>query len=501
MINIYEEIQRLVQYGLDKGLICREDEIYVCNRILEILKLDEFEEAVVAQESLAHPQKILDRILDFAYDKGILEENTVTYRDLLDTKIMDCFMPRPSELRRGFEADYGISPQRATENYYNLSMASNYIRTERTSKNVSWKTQTDFGELEITINLSKPEKDPKAIAAAKNMPSTSYPKCLLCKENEGYAGRINHPARQNHRIIPVKLGEEDWFLQFSPYVYYHEHAIIFKDQHEPMKISKDTFARLLAFVDQFPHYFIGSNADLPIVGGSILSHDHFQGGNYSFAMERAPIIKAMEVKDFEDVEVGMVKWPLSVIRIRSNQRERLVALAAMILEKWKVYSDDRVEILCCTKGESHNTITPIARYKDQKFELDLVLRNNRTSEEHPMGIFHPHKDVHHIKKENIGLIEVMGLAVLPDRLIHELDLLRDCLLGLKDIDEYEELEKHKSWFNRMKQQYPDMTVDFDEILKLEVGKIFERILMDAGVFKQDQEGLEAFEDFMKTLSR
>jgi UDPglucose--hexose-1-phosphate uridylyltransferase len=501
LIDIYREIQRLIDYGLDKGLICNEDEIYVRNRISEVLKLDEYEEVAVEKEDLAHPQEILDRMLDYAHEKGILEENTITYRDLLDTKIMDCFISRPSDLRKSFDIDYRISPQLATENYYKLSMASNYIRTERTNRNVSWKTQTDFGELEITINLSKPEKDPKAIAAAKNIKSTSYPKCLLCKENEGYAGRVNHPARQNHRIIPVKLGEEDWFLQFSPYVYYHEHAIIFKDRHEPMKITEDTFARLLAFVDQFPHYFIGSNADLPIVGGSILSHDHFQGGNYSFAMERASILKAIEIKGFEDVEVGIVKWPLSVVRIRSEKRERLVELAAMILDKWKGYSDESVEILSYTKNEPHNTITPIARYKNRKFELDLVLRNNRTSEEHPMGIFHPHQDVHHIKKENIGLIEVMGLAVLPDRLIHELDLLKDCLLGLKDIDEYEELDKHREWFHHMKQQYQDVHRDLDIVLRLEVGKTFERILVDAGVFKQDQKGLEAFEGFMKNLSR
>ncbi len=501
MINIYREIQRLIHYGLGKGLICNEDEIYVRNRILELFKLDEYEEVTVVKEDVDHPQGILDPMLDYAYEKGILEENTVTYRDLLDTKIMDCFMPRPSDLRKGFVADYRISPQLATENYYKLSMASNYIRKERTDRNVSWKTQTEFGELEITINLSKPEKDPKAIAAAKNIKATAYPKCLLCKENEGYAGRVNHPARQNHRIIPVKLGEEDWCLQFSPYVYYHEHAIIFKDCHEPMKITEDTFARLLAFVDQFPHYFIGSNADLPIVGGSILSHDHFQGGNYSFAMERAPILKAIEIKGFEDVEAGIVKWPLSVVRIRSEKRERLVALAAIILDKWKGYSDERVEILSYTKDEPHNTITPIARFKNQKFELDLVLRNNRTSEEHPMGIFHPHQDVHHIKKENIGLIEVMGLAVLPDRLIYELDLLKDCLLGWKDIDDYEDLDKHRKWFQYMKQQYQDTHRDLDAMMRLEVGKTFERILMDAGVFKQDPKGLEAFEGFMKFLSR
>lgn len=498
-MNIFKEIKRLINYGINKGLIYKEDEIYVRNKILEILKLDEYEDAEVEKEDLENPQKILDNILDYAYEKGVLEHNTVTYRDLLDTKIMDCFISRPSEIIRRFYEDYKKSPKLATENYYNMSRASNYIRTERTNKNLRWKTKTNFGELDITINLSKPEKDPKAIAAAKSLKSSSYPKCLLCKENEGYAGRINHPARHNHRVIPVELGNEEWFLQFSPYVYYNEHAIIFKGSHDPMKITKTTFERLLEFIEKFPHYFIGSNADLPIVGGSILSHDHFQGGNYRFPMEKAPILKKISIKGFEDVEVGIVKWPLSVIRIRSEKRNRLAELGEKILDAWRGYSDESVEILSHTNGEPHNTITPIARYKNNKFELDLVLRNNRTSDEHPMGIFHPHSDVHNIKKENIGLIEVMGLAVLPARLKNELELLKGCLMGNQNIDEYEELEKHREWYNYLKNKYKDANLDFDKILKLEVGKVFERILTDAGVFKQNSEGLKAFERFANSV--
>lgn len=498
-MNIFKEIKRLINYGINKGLIYKEDEIYVRNKILEILKLDEYEDAEVEKEDLENPQKILDNILDYAYEKGVLEHNTVTYRDLLDTKIMDCFISRPSEIIRRFYEDYKKSPKLATENYYNMSKASNYIRTERTNKNLRWKTKTNFGELDITINLSKPEKDPKAIAAAKSLKSSSYPKCLLCKENEGYAGRINHPARHNHRVIPVELGNEEWFLQFSPYVYYNEHAIIFKGSHDPMKITKTTFERLLEFIEKFPHYFIGSNADLPIVGGSILSHDHFQGGNYRFPMEKAPILKKISIKGFEDVEVGIVKWPLSVIRIRSEKRNRLAELGEKILDAWRGYSDESVEILSHTNGEPHNTITPIARYKNNKFELDLVLRNNRTSDEHPMGIFHPHSDVHNIKKENIGLIEVMGLAVLPARLKNELELLKGCLIGNQNIDEYEELEKHREWYNYLKNKYKDANLDFDKILKLEVGKVFERILTDAGVFKQNSEGLKAFERFANSV--
>ena len=481
---------------MNKRLISYEDEIYVRNKILEILQLDEHEDIIIEKETLENPQVILDNILEYAHGNGTLSENSVTYGDLLDTKIMDCFLPRPSEVIRKFYEDYSISPKTATDAYYKWSMASNYIRTDRISKNLNWKADTAYGQLEITINLSKPENDPKAIAAAKNIKSVSYPKCLLCKENEGYAGRLNHPARQNHRIIPIELCDEKWFFQYSPYVYYNEHSIIFKDIHEPMKITRDTFRRLLEFVFWFPHYFIGSNADLPIVGGSILSHDHFQGGNHVFPMEKASIIKKVFIQDYEDVEIGIVKWPLSVIRITRKDKERLVHLGEAILNRWKEYSDESVDILAHTKDESHNTITPIARYKNSTYELDLVLRNNRTSEEHPMGIFHPHEDVHHIKKENIGLIEVMGLAVLPARLVDELAILKDCLLGTENIEHHEELNKYQTWFQYLRHQYDATKENVDGILKHEVGKIFERILMDAGVFKQDSRGLEAFESFI-----
>ncbi len=498
-MNISGEIKRLIHYGIEKELIEKEDIIYVRNRILEILKLDEYKDIQMEFKNLENPQCILDNISEYAYEKGILEENTITYKDLLDAKIMDCFIPRPSEVIKKFHKDYKISPQLATKKYYKMAKDSNYIRTERTNKNLMWKASTEFGELEITINLSKPEKDPKAIAAAKNMQSTTYPKCLLCKENEGYAGRINHPARQNHRVIPITLYNEEWFLQFSPYVYYNEHSIIFKGNHEPMKITKTTFARLLDFVEKFPHYFIGSNADLPIVGGSILSHDHFQGGNHAFAMEKAPNLKKVKIKNFEEAEVFILKWPLSVIRIRHEKKEKLIELGGRILKEWRGYSDESVNILSHTKEEPHNTITPIARYKNNKFELDLVLRNNRANDKYPFGIFHPHEDVHHIKKENIGLIEVMGLAVLPARLKEELNLLKECLLGNKDINEHEELEKHMNWFENLKNKYKDKNVNFDRILRMEVGKKFEKVLLDAGVFKQDEKGLKAFENFIHSL--
>ncbi|HYF84770.1 MAG TPA: UDP-glucose--hexose-1-phosphate uridylyltransferase [Clostridia bacterium] len=498
-MNIYKQIKRLINYGLDKGLINKEDELYVRNRLLEILKLDEYEDIEADTEKLTNPHPILDEILDYAYEKGVLGENTVTYRDLLDTKLMDCFMPRPSEVIRKFYSDYEKSPVTATYNYYGMSIASNYIRTERTSKNASWKADTAFGELDITINLSKPEKDPIAIAASKNIRATSYPKCLLCKENEGFAGTLNHPARHNHRIIPLELCEEKWFLQYSPYVYYNEHSIVFKDSHEPMRISKTTFDRLLEFIEKFPHYFIGSNADLPIVGGSILTHDHFQGGNYKFAMETASVLKEVSIKDYEDVEACIVNWPMSVIRIRSGNRERLSALGGKILEAWRKYSDESVDIIAETQGEPHNTITPIARYSKGKFELDLVLRNNRTNEEHPLGIFHPHSEVHHIKKENIGLIEVMGLAVLPARLINELKLLEACLMGTESIEQHEELEQHRHWFLQLKEKYGNTDIDMDKVLRTEVGKVFEKVLLDAGVFKLDSKGLEAFSRFINSI--
>lgn len=498
-MDIYREIKRLINYGLQKNLIEIEDEIYIRNKILNILGLNEYKEKEANREELDNPQNILDNILDYAFEQGILEEDTITYRDLLDTEIMDSFIPRPSQVVKSFYKDYQRSPRIATENYYEMSKASNYIRSERINKNISWTTDSKYGELDITINLSKPEKDPKTIAAAKLMKDTKYPECLLCKENEGYSGRINHPARQNHRIIPIELSNEQWYLQYSPYVYYNEHCIVFKDTHVPMKITKDTFKRLLQFVSKFPHYFIGSNADLPIVGGSILSHDHFQGGNYEFAMERAPLLKNISIKGFQDVEIGIVKWPMSVIRIKSEKQERLVELGSIILESWKAYSDEDVNIIAQTDNEPHNTITPIVRYKNNRYELDLVLRNNRTSKLYPLGIFHPHSDVHNIKKENIGLIEVMGLAVLPARLKRELVLLEDCLLGIKFIEEHKEIYKHKNWFYYMKDKYKGKSLNWNYILKIELGKTFERILEDAGVFKQNPEGLAAFERFILSI--
>lgn len=498
-MNIYHEIKRLINFGLDKGLITHEDETYVRNRLLDILRLDDYEDIQVPREEISNPQLILDNILDYAYENGILEQDTITYRDVLDTKLMDCFMSKPSDVIRRFYSDYEKSPALATDNYYRMSIASNYIRTERTDRNAGWKTETDFGQLDITINLSKPEKDPIAIAAAKHMKAASYPKCLLCKENEGFAGTLNHPARNNHRIIPISLRGEKWFLQYSPYVYYNEHSIVLKDEHVPMKITEATFERLLEFVAKFPHYFIGSNADLPIVGGSILSHDHFQGGNYCFAMEKAPSLKQFSIKGFEDVGVSIVKWPMSVIRIRSAKRERLSALAGKLLDAWRAYSDEGAGIIAFTGEEPHNTITPIARFREGAFELDLVLRNNRTSEEHPLGIFHPHSDVHHIKKENIGLIEVMGLAVLPARLINELELIKACLEGSCNIGEHEELKQHKSWFCKLKEKYDGKQVDYESVLKQEVGRIFERVLLDAGVFKPDEKGLLAFSKFIESI--
>jgi len=499
-MNIYKEIQRLIHYGLEKELIFDEDIIYVRNRILDTLHLDEFEEINIELEGLNSPQVILDNILDYAFEQGLLEENTVTYRDLFDTKIMDCFVSRPSEVVRKFNEDYKVSPKLATEEFYKMSQSSNYIRTNRVNKNMSWKTKTKFGELDITINLSKPEKEPNAIAKAKTLKSTSYPKCLLCKENEGYQGHLNHPARQNHRIIPLELCSEEWFLQYSPYVYFNEHSIIFKGRHEPMKISKATFDRLLSFVEKFPHYFIGSNADLPIVGGSILSHDHFQGGHYTFAVEKAPILKSFNICGFEDTEVGIVNWPASIIRLRDEDKNRLSELGGYILDTWKIYSDESVEIIATTGDEPHNTITPIARFKDGKYELDLVLRNNRRCQERPLGIFHPHENLHHIKVENIGLIEIMGLAVLPARLKNELELLKMCLLGKFEFSDYPELEKHHQWYQYLQGKHKNFELDYDEILKFEVGKIFEQVLIDVGVFKINETGLQAFERFIHSIS-
>ena len=484
MIN--REINRLINFALQKGLISEEDRIYSINMLLGTLNLNEFEEENI-DETLDNPTEILENILDYAVSKNMIE-NSTTERDLFDTKVMNCVMPRPSEVINTFLRLYKEDPKHATDYYFDLSIASNYIRKERTDKNIVWKTSTPYGDLDITINLSKPEKDPKEIAKAKLQKASSYPKCLLCKENEGFYGNLNHPARQTHRIIPLNLNDTKWFLQYSPYTYYNEHCIVLNSEHIPMKINRTTFENLLGFVEQFPHYFVGSNADLPIVGGSILSHDHYQGGRYTFAMENALLEKSYVIPGYEKVTVGRLKWPMSVVRLVSDNKDDLLNLADHILSTWRKYSDATVDILSNTNNEPHNTITPIARYKNNKYELDLVLRNNRTSEKYPLGLFHPHEEVHHIKKENIGLIEVMGLAVLPARLKNELNIIKNALLdGEKDISTNEIVSKHAKWYNYIINKYSSFTEDtIMEILKEEVGLKFQEVLTHAGVFKRDE---------------
>jgi UDPglucose--hexose-1-phosphate uridylyltransferase len=503
-LNISAEIGRLIQYGLKKGLISKWDVDYTRNRILEVLCLDDIEKVEVEDEDLNSPVEILEKILDWAAVNGRLEESTVTYRDLFDTKIMGCFAARPSEIIRTFYEEYNQKgPETATNHFYRFSQDIHYIRTDRIAKNEHWFTSTPYGDLEITINLSKPEKDPKAIAAARLLKQSTYPECLLCKENEGYAGRVNHPARQNLRVIPIELAGEQWYFQFSPYVYYNEHAIVFSAEHVPMKISKKTFERILEFVAKFPHYFLGSNADLPIVGGSILSHDHFQGGKHDFPMAKAEIEQEFSFSAFPNVKAGIVKWPMSVIRLQGENRYELIELADYILQKWKGYSDESVDIQAFSGDTPHNTITPIARRRENLFELDLVLRNNRTSEEHPLGIFHPHQEVHHIKKENIGLIEVMGLAILPGRLKEELKTLAECLVHdnyVEQIRKHPNIIKHLDWAIAVKQKYPNLNeANVLKILREEVGLVFMTILEHAGVFKRNKEGKEAFERFIETI--
>jgi UDPglucose--hexose-1-phosphate uridylyltransferase len=497
MINY--EINRLLNFGLHQGLICEEDQIYSANMLIGLLNVDDFEPEEV-NEKLETPTPILENILDYATEKSMIE-NTVTERDLFDTKIMNCLMPRPSEVIHSFNKLYSESPERATNYYYKLSIASNYVRKDRIDTNIVWKTHTEYGDLDMTVNMSKPEKDPKDIAKAKLLKSTSYPKCLLCKENEGFYGNINHPARQTHRIIPFEFGENQWFFQYSPYTYYNEHCIILNANHIPMKISRKTFENLLSFIDILPHYFAGSNADLPIVGGSILSHDHYQGGRYTFAMEKAPIEKTYSIDGYDDIEVGIVKWPMSVVRISSDNKDKLIDLAEHILTSWRNYSDESVNILSHTGDEPHNTITPIARKRNGKYELDLVLRNNRTSVEHPLGIFHPHNEVHHIKKENIGLIEVMGLAVLPARLKEELNLLKKCLINkTNDISKDECISKHNDWYKYLMNKYQNITEkNADNILQEEVGIKFLEVLSHSGVFKRNSMGLCAFDKFINIL--
>lgn len=504
---IQEAIRKLIVYGLKTGLVSEEDKIYTTNRLLELFELDELEdvdeqkEQEIEETDVEELEDILSCMLDYAYEKGILKENGIVYRDLFDTKIMSTLMPRPSEVIRTFQEYYGQDAQKATDYYYKLSCDSDYIRRYRIKKDMKWVTSTEYGDLDITINLSKPEKDPKAIAAARNAKQAGYPKCLLCRENEGYAGRINHPARQNHRIIPVTIQNDAWGFQYSPYVYYNEHCIVFNGQHIPMKIDRGTFCKLFDFVKLFPHYFVGSNADLPIVGGSILSHDHFQGGHYEFAMAKAPVERTFKVSGFEDVEAGIVKWPMSVIRLKAADSDRIIELADKILNKWRGYTDEDAFIYAQTEGEPHNTITPIARKRGECFELDLVLRNNITTKEHPLGVYHPHAGLHHIKKENIGLIEVMGLAVLPARLKEEMELLKKAILEGRDLHKDEVLEKHADWVDKFKSGYDKIDAsNIDQIIQKEIGIVFMQVLSDAGVYKRDEEGRKAFDRFIEGLN-
>ncbi len=491
MISKY--IAALADYGVRSGLIGESDRTWAVNRLLESLDLHEFEVCEAdAQEPL---EDILRHLLDDAVERGVIEDGIVS-RDLLDTKLMGVLTPRPSAVIREFSEKYERSPEAATDWYYAFSQATDYIRKYRIAKDVKWIASTEYGDLDITINLSKPEKDPRAIAAAKNAVQSAYPKCQLCAENEGYAGRIDHPARQNHRTIPITIDNKGWFFQYSPYVYYNEHCIVFNGEHTPMQIERATFRKLLGFVKQFPHYFVGSNADLPIVGGSILSHDHFQGGRYTFAMERAPVEQEISFKGFEDVFAGIVKWPMSVIRLRCADDHRLVELADRILTAWRGYTDEAAFIFAETNGEKHNTITPIARMRDGQLELDLVLRNNITTEEHPLGVYHPHAELHHIKKENIGLIEVMGLAVLPARLKDELAALSEVLVSGGDIADHSDLAKHKPWVEKMRTEYDFTKETVDGILRDEVGEIFAKVLEHAGVYKCNADGRSAFQRFI-----
>ena len=502
-MSIYREFERLINFGLKNELFEKEDKIFMRNSLIDLFKLDEYIVEEVEDENLENVTPIMENLLNYAYEMGILESNSPVYRDLLDSKIMGILMPRPSQVINNFNMLYAINKKSSTDYLYKLGKDCDYIRTSRIAQNMTWKTATKYGDMDITINLSKPEKDPKAIAAARNVSSSSYPKCLLCKENVGYAGRLNHPARQNLRIIPFKLQGDEWNLQYSPYSYYNEHCIVFSSEHEPMKISKATFDRNLEFVEKFPHYFIGSNADLPIVGGSILTHDHYQGGRYEFAMAKAEDVYEMKIEGYEDIKISIVKWPLSVIRLSGQNREKLSELADKILSHWRNYSDESVGVLSHSENIPHNTITPIARRREENFELDLVLRNNRCSDEHPDGIFHPHSHLHHIKKENIGLIEVLGLAVLPARLKEELSCIKECLLDedkSHQMSEKENLIPHLSWFNEIKEKYSDINnSNIDKIIEDEVGFVFEKVLEDCGVFKWNEDGKKAMNKYMNDL--
>ena len=498
MNKVYAAIGALVDYAVTHGLAEDADRHYLVNALLEKLGLDDYDP--VGDVPFEGLDDILDTLVDYAAEQGLLKSESITGRDLFDTALMGAVTPRPSDVIETFRSLYGESPEKATDWFYQFSQDTNYIRATRVAKDIRWSVPSEFGDIDISINLSKPEKDPRDIAAAKTAKQSAYPKCQLCLENEGYAGRMDHPARQNHRIIPVTINESHWGFQYSPYVYYNEHCIVLNGEHVPMKIDRAAFRKLFDFVGQFPHYFLGSNADLPIVGGSILSHDHFQGGRYEFAMAKAPYESTFTVPGYEDVEAGIVHWPLSVIRLRGEDDEKIIDLADHILKAWRGYTDEAAFIFAETDGEPHNTITPIARKRDDKFELDLALRNNITTEECPLGVYHPHAEYHHIKKENIGLIEVMGLAILPARLKTEMALLAECLTGDKRMEDYPELEQHAEWARDIAARRTDLNKDnVDDILKEEIGHVFVHVLEDAGVYKCTEEGRAAFERFIATL--
>lgn len=494
-MNINTAVKSLVNYAIKNEMIEKWDEIWAINTVCQALNMDSFEDCEAENAEL---EDILASILDYAVENGLCEDSVV-YRDLFDTKIMGLLTPKPSEVISKFHFLYSRDKKAATDYYYKLCQDSDYIRRYRIKNDLKWITKTEYGDIDITINLSKPEKDPKAIAAALKMKTTSYPKCALCKENEGYMGRINHPARQNHRIIPMTLGGDNFYLQYSPYVYYNEHCIVFNAEHTPMKIDRAAFVKLLDFVEKFPHYFVGSNADLPIVGGSILTHEHFQGGNYEFAMAKAPIETKVTFSGFEDVQAGIVKWPMSVIRIIGTDKARLVELADKVLTTWRGYTDKDSFIYAETEGTPHNTITPIARMRNGKFELDLVLRNNITTEDCPLGYYHPHPEYHHIKKENIGLIEVMGLAVLPSRLKNEMAVLGKAMVNGEDISANETIAAHKEWAEMIMQKYDINESNINDILKKEIGIVFTSILGQCGVYSRDEEGKAGFLRFIESV--
>lgn len=492
-------VAKLVRYAENTGLIAPEDHIWAVNTLLEALKLDSYEEPVLDDAPIDLPA-VLDELMDDAHARGVMENDSIVYRDLFDTSLMGRLTPPPREVIAKFRALYAQNPVEATNWYYKFSQDTNYIRRDRIARDMQWKADTAYGELDITINLSKPEKDPKAIAAARDLPAASYPKCQLCPENAGYAGRVNHPARQNHRIIPITIDQTPWYMQYSPYVYYNEHCIVFNSVHTPMKIDRACFRKLLDFIGQFPHYFVGSNADLPIVGGSILAHDHFQGGRYEFAMAKAPVETELHFTGFDDIRAGIVRWPMSVIRLTAADPDRLVELADLILNAWRGYTDAEATIFAETDGVPHNTITPIARRRGSDYEIDLVLRNNLTTEEHPLGLYHPHAELHHIKKENIGLIEVMGLAVLPARLKNELAVLGEKMVKGEDLRADPLTASHAEWAERIMQENEVTADTVTDILQREVGLVFAQVLEHAGVYKRTEEGKKAFLRFAESVN-